>query len=385
MRTGMWRAGVAPLAWAAVLAAALAAAPGPARAFELNGFGDVTCSDTEANNNAPSNNGCALGQLAFYLAEQLSDHLDVLAEYVIESPGEGFVVDLERLQIGYAFNNNHKIRAGRFHNLLGYWNLAYHHGAHLQTTIGRPFFLEFEDENGVIPVHMVGLWWDSRFNTSAGRVSLGMMAGNGASITGDPTAVAVGTVNTTELNPDSAGDHDNDKAVSARLAIHPAAVPGLGVGVSGQVGKVNITDIDINADGTVDPPDQIDQTLGVLDLEYITDALEVLAEYYVWMNDSARVSGYDDSSAYYVQAGYQFAHKVTPYARYESLDAKANDPYFIAVGMTLPGQDRQKSITTVGVRYDIHYRAALKFELRAVDDDLDGTYNEAGVQWSFSF
>lgn len=381
MRTGKWRAGLALLA----CAACLATAPGAARAFELNGFGDVTYTDTEGTNNAPSNNGVALGQLAFYLAEQLSDHLDVLAEYVIESPGEGFVVDLERLQVGYAFNNNHKLRAGRFHNLLGYWNLAYHHGAHLQTTIGRPFFLEFEDENGVIPVHMVGLWWDSRVNTSAGRVSLGVMAGNGASITGDPTAVAVGTVNTTELNPDSAGDSDNDKAVSARLAFNPAAVPGLGVGVSGQFGVVNITNIDTDADGTVNAADQVEQTIAVLDVEYIKDAIELLAEYYVWMNDSDQVANFDDSSAYYVQTGYQFAHKVTPYARYESLEAKANDPYFIAVGMTVPGLDRQKNITTVGVRYDIHYRAALKFELRAVDDDMDGSYNEAGVQWSFSF
>lgn len=381
MSTGKWRAGLALLAWGVCLAAA----PGPARAFELNGFGDVTYTDSEATNSAPSNNGYALGQLAFYLAEQLSDHLDVLAEYVIESPGEGFVVDLERLQIGYAFDNNHKLRAGRFHNLLGYWNLAYHHGAHLQTTIGRPFFLEFEDEHGVVPVHMVGLWWDSRFNTAAGRVSLGVMFGNGASITGDPTALAVGSVNTTELNPDSAGDHDNDKAVSARVAFNPVAVPGLGIGISGQVGKVNISGIDTDADGAANPADHLDQTIGVLDLEYITDALEVLAEYYQWMNDSQLVANADDSAAYYVQAGYQFAHKVTPYARYETLDAKKNDPYFIAVGMTVPGQDRQKSIATIGVRYDLHYRAAVKLELRAVDDDLDGSYNEAGAQWSFSF
>ena len=137
--------------------------------------------------------------------------------------------------------------------------------------------------------------------------------------------------------------------------------------------------------GTGVPNDSIDQTIWSADLEYLANNVELLAEYYAWMNDSEQAASFGDSSAYYVQAGYQFAHKVTPYARYELLDAKANDPYFIAVGMTVPGLDRQKSITTVGVRYDLHYRAALKFELRAVDDDLDGSYNEAGVQWSFSF
>jgi hypothetical protein len=370
MRTGTWRAGFGLFAWLACLLGS----PGIVGAFELNGFGDITLTDTEASDVNPSNNGFALGQLDFYVAEQLNDHLDVLAELVVESPGEGFVVDLERLQVGYAFNNSHKLRAGRFHNLLGYWNLAYHHGAHLQTTVGRPFFLEFEDENGVIPVHMVGLWWDSRLNTGVGRVEVGAMFGNGASITGDGSGAPV------ELNPDSAGDQDNDKAVSARIALNPAAVPGLGVGLSGQVGKVNI----VNVGGGV-ANDQIDQTIWVVDVEYITDVIEFLAEYYAWSHDSAVVSGFNDSDAYYVQLAYQVGERVRPYARYETLDAAGGDPYFIAVGMTMPGVERQKNITTIGVRYDIHYRSALKAEVHIVDDDLEGTYNEAIAQWSFSF
>jgi len=116
MRTGMWRTGLRLLA----CLVCLLGVSGTARAFELNGFGDITFNNSEASDNASSNNGAGLGQLDFYVAEQLSDHLDMLAEFVIESPGEGFVVDLERLQVGYAFNNNHKLRAGRFHNLLGF-------------------------------------------------------------------------------------------------------------------------------------------------------------------------------------------------------------------------------------------------------------------------
>ena len=81
------------------LALCLSAAPSTSHAFELNGFGDVTFTNTEENGSGRDNNGVSLGQLDFYVAEQISDRLDVLVEFVIESPGDGFVVDLERLQI----------------------------------------------------------------------------------------------------------------------------------------------------------------------------------------------------------------------------------------------------------------------------------------------
>jgi len=369
MEKRIWSAGVLLLAlvtWAAT-------SPAPSDAFELNGFGDVTYTNADANNNNASNNGFALGGLDFYVAEQVSDRIDVLTEYVIEWGGDGFVGDLERLQIGYAFNNSNKIRAGRFHNLLGYWNTAYHHGAQLQTTIERPFFLAFEDENGVLPVHMVGLWYDGRFETSAGRLAVGVMFGNGASLTGDGTGPAI------ELNPDSGGDSDNDKAVSARIAFNPSAVRGLGVGISGQMGKVNITNI---GGGVLN--DQIDQVIYSADLEYLTTTIEFLAEFYAWSHDSNTLSmTFDKSNAYYVQLGYMVVDQVIPYVRFESLNAKA-DPYFNSVGMTAM-TDRLKEITTVGIRYDLNYRSALKVEWRATKDDMDGSYNEEAVQWSFSF
>jgi len=367
MMRRIWRANVLLLA----LFIGMGSIPHAAQAFELNGFGDVTFTNMDANNSDQDNNGFALGQLDFYVAEQISDRLDVLAEFVIESPGAGFVVDLERLQIGYAFNNSHKLRAGRFHNLLGYWNLAFHHGAQLQTTIGRPFFLEFEDDNGILPVHMVGLWWDGRMNTGAGRVDIGVMFGNGASITGDLSAG-----DTVELNPDSGGDSDNQKAISARVAFSPAAVRGLGVGVSGQFGTVVITD---DPSGTLN--DEVDQIIWVLDAEYVANNIEALAEYYAWDHDFT--AGTSSSSAYYVQLGYLVNGMWTPYVRYESLDAEA-DPYFNAVGMTT-GTDREKNIAIIGVRYDLTYRSAIKGEWRAIDDDLAGSFNEAAVQWSFSF
>lgn len=363
--------------WKAIAGLCLAlSVPGLANAFEFNGFADVTYTSTDRTMSSGSNNGFGLGQLDFYVSQQIAPRLDVLSELVVESPGEGFVVDLERLQIGYAISNTQRLRAGRFHNLLGYWNTAYHHGAQLHTSVGRPFFLEFEDENGIVPVHMVGLWWSGRFDTGLGRLKTGLMFGNGASISADLTGGEIA-----ELNPNSAGDADNDKAVSWNLSFGPAAVSGLEVGFSGQIGKVNIEDT--NLVPTLN--DEIDQFLWAADLVYITSKVEFLSEYFAWSHDSTALSTkFNDSDAYYAQLGIRVSDNVTPYVRYESLDANS-DPYFDAVGMTVPGVDRHKSVTVLGVRRDMTLRSALKAEYRAVDDDYEGTYNEAAVQWSFAF
>ena len=40
---------------------------------------------------------------------------------------------------------------------LGYWNNAFHHGRWLQITVDRPEILKFEDEGGLLPVHLVGV------------------------------------------------------------------------------------------------------------------------------------------------------------------------------------------------------------------------------------
>ncbi len=348
--------------------------PGTAHAFELNGFADVSYTATEMGGaTGGSNNGFSLGHLDFYVAEQLSDRMDMLAELVTELDDGEAITDLERLQISYALNNHHKVRAGRFHNLLGYWNLAYHHGAQLHTTIGRPFFLEFEDEHGVLPMHMVGLWWDSRFSTDAGNVRLGVMFGNGAALSGDLSV----TPELLELDPGSGSDPDNQKAVSANLSFSPAALEGLQVGLFGQTGTVLITD----TGGPLD--DEIDQIIWGVDVAYLSDRVEFLGEYYAWQHENlASVS--TDTVGWYTQLGYRVKEQVMPYVRYSTLDAES-DPYFDAIGVTTPAVDRETTVTVVGIRFDIDYRTALKAEYRAIDDDFDGSYNEAAAQWAFSF
>jgi hypothetical protein len=129
----------------------------------LHGFGDVQYYQFLNSDDTDEHGAFALGQLDLYMAESIGSRLDVLTELVIESPdGAEFVVDLERIQIGYVASDAFKLSAGRFHSPIGYWNTAYHHGSFLQTTIERPLFLRFEDGGGVLPVHSIGVLASSR-------------------------------------------------------------------------------------------------------------------------------------------------------------------------------------------------------------------------------
>jgi hypothetical protein len=85
----------------------------PASSFELHGFGDVQYYQFLNSDDADEDGAFFLGQLDLYMAESISPRLDVLTELVIESPDGGeFVVDLERIQIGYVFSDALKLWGG---------------------------------------------------------------------------------------------------------------------------------------------------------------------------------------------------------------------------------------------------------------------------------
>jgi len=64
--------------------------------------------------------------------------------------------EIERIQLGWMVGDS-KIWLGRFHNPVGYWNAQFHHGSYLETSISRPSIVEFEDDNGLLPIHLTGL------------------------------------------------------------------------------------------------------------------------------------------------------------------------------------------------------------------------------------
>jgi hypothetical protein len=296
-----------------------------------------------------------VGNLDLYSTGSFSKRLNFLAELVIELEGNGEAeLDPERIWVGYSFNDLLTIQAGRHHAALGYWNESYHHGRQLFLTVNRPFFLDFEDEGGILPVHTVGIELEG--TTSQGGVwwTYEMGLANGPKI------------NTTEkvLSPNTTGDNNNSKQWILRLSARPVSLSDLTLGLSGTNYEVDTT-----------TKSGLEELVLGTDLSYMNGTWEFISEYFRLRNSQ------DFAHAYYIQIGYNIYSAFTPYARYELLDADPTDPYFSDLQNNA---DRCQEI--VGLRYDLHYlRSSLKAQYRHDDKKGDKTYNVLETQWSFNF
>ena len=335
-----------------------------ARGFEIKGFSDVNYIKSSLSGDPNENGSFALGSIDLYASELITDHVEVLLEAALEDGG----VDVERIQIGYILNDALKIRAGRVHNILGYWNTTYHHGTYIQTTIDRPFFLKFEDEGGLLPVHLVGVWTSGRYH--AGPLNLGydLMLGNGSKIVNTPEG--------TELDPNNIADDNRNKAFSFRLQGSPRFINALKFMVSGSFSKVeeygpsNLPVLEVNQH--------------ILNASVIYnqegEPFEFLSEVF-WLRNKDELTGLgkNTNTFYYVQTGYTFKELITPYARYEQSLTKEGDPYMAALSAV------DKRIALAGVRYELSLGSALKAEFRKIREKGIENHSEYAVQWSFAF
>jgi hypothetical protein len=326
----------------------------PQFGLNLGAYGDI---NYFTKNREAEHSSFSLGSLDLYSTAQVGSRLTFLAEMQLEldeASSEGNF-DLERFWVGYTFNDLLTVRAGRTHTALGYWNITYHHGKQLFLTVDRPFFLAFEDDGGVLPVHTIGIELMGSQSLPALRWMYSLDIGNGHHI---DTATKL-------LVPDDIADSNNSKQVALRLSIEPTRLPGLTLGIFGTSDRV-----------AVDSNDNIDERIFGGDFSYIHDKVEFITEYYRMLNPGHH------ANAYYIQLGYKIARDITPYARYESLnDVDPTDPYF-----SLLENNTSRYQKIAGVRYDIdELRSALKLQYR-IDRKLGSeTFHVWEAQWSFSF
>ncbi|HHL39053.1 MAG TPA: hypothetical protein ENJ37_00960 [Deltaproteobacteria bacterium] len=322
----------------------------PKFGYNLGAFGDVIYSTAGREN---ANHGFTVGDLALYSTASYGGRLNFLFEMEIEIDNDYAGVELERLWVGYTFDDRLALRAGRFHTALGYWNKEYHHSRYLFVTVERPFFLQFEHDNGVMPVHIVGVEAAGAVSAADSRIRYEFEVGNGPALN---TA-------TGELSPNNTADNDDAKQLAGRLSIRPDAVAGLTLGVSA-------------TRYSLDTLTRRCADVRVLNAftHYLRHGLELHAEYFIISNAHHR------ADAYYFQAAYRL-NAFTPYGRYETLDSDPSDPYFSSLA---GGKSRTQYIA--GVKYDFSpLRAVLKLQFRR--DEMAGyrSYNVVETQWAFHF
>lgn len=356
----------------------------------VHGFGDVGFArSAEDHINQASGKriegakGFTVGSFDLYLTPQFGDRVKALVELNFEVNREGSVgTDLERLQIGYTFNDALTAWVGRFHTPYGYWNTAFHHGSQIQTSISRPLFLDFEDAGGILPAHTTGAWLTGSVPVAGDKVSYDLYAGNAPRIQDVTAGLAAGRYGDGALDMKMAGNTSYTSSLGFNLGYSPSRIDGLKVGIHGLRARVGADD----TNGALLDTTRM-QTLGAYGA-YSGERLELLAEYYhFWNKDLTGSTGTRDSSAWYAQAGYNIG-AWTPYGRLEKTDLDQKDNYFLHQAS---GRSYKKAV--LGLRYDVDAKSAVKIELattRKSDIGIPGTniddqFGEVRAQYAIRF
>jgi hypothetical protein len=342
----------------------------------IHGFADVGAAWSSRQD--PSRlRGFGAGTLDLYLTPQFGDRLKSLIEialyYHTDGSGE---IEAERMQLGYSFDDSLTLWGGRFHAPFGLWNTAYHHGANLQSSIYRPRFIEFEDKDGVLPTHSVGVWGSGKTGLGAGKLNYDIYLTNG------PT-VRRGTLDYNAFSDDNSG-----KLLGFNVSWRPATtLQGATFGVHGFGSTVDA----LLASGVRHSRTRVRMLGGYLG--YDAHNWEALAEYYRFANSDVATRIRNTSQAGYVQLGRSFA-MLTPYVRHERAALNNADNFFATqrVGVSY-------SRTSIGARHDIDAKAALKVELGATREaaasliDANGAavavgtarYRRLAIEYSVAF
>lgn len=355
----------------ALLAGMLAASPAAATDFSL--FGDVTLVESDGERSS-----FALGALDFYVTQEINDHTTGFVEAVFATDDEGEIeIDIERLWIRYQFSDAFRIAAGRFHTPLGYWNRTYHHGTLIQDTVERPFFLEWEDDGGALPMHVVGLMATGEAWTGVGTLRYELTVGNGQKLSSeaglDPADEAK-----PELDPNNLGGGNNDKSVAVRLSLDGDKRWHVGAFVLTQ--EIAESGVPEHGAFVATGDALVDQTLAGLDARWEGGRFGFLGEYFDIENESlfgdfAR----HGATAYYAQAWVDLSDKWRLTYRFSSLELDPGDPYFRLLAVRAEDHD----VLTLGYRRD--EVSVIKLEVDRLSARSPGLDDATTVraQWAF--
>ncbi len=340
--------------------------PGPSP-LRIGGFSDINFA--AADNASGAAKGFSEGQLALHfnslLAPQVTffGEISLTARPATATAASTFGVGVERLLLKYDFSDALRLSAGRFHTPISWWNIAFHHGQWLQTSVARPEMTRFGGK--FIPVHFVGVLAEGAL--PSGGLNLNYKAG-------------VGNGRGPDVNDaGDAGSNDSSLAWLANLFVRPDAFYDLQLGAAYYDDRLTLR-------AAAPPPLELREAIASAYLIWLRESPEFLAEYARIRHRDAVGPTEFEHSAFYVQVGWRLPwgeQRWKPYARYEDMDIEAGDPVFAATPLTGAVQDRTSEI--YGLRYDFVDYAALKGEYRreriAALDGIDGLH----LQVSFAF
>jgi hypothetical protein len=326
--------------------------------------------------------GFSAGTVDLYLNPTFGDKVKSLLEITLEvdQGSESYSIDVERVQVGYAFSDAFNVWLGRFHTPYGYWNTAFHHGAQLQPSVYKPRFIDWEDHAGFMPSHTVGLWLTGKPKVGNGRIHWDLYAGNGS-------RNLAGQLDMNNLR------NDKDAMIAGgRLGyLFGGSMEGAEFGV-----HALSQEVDVYQDGG-------DVSNRIL---VAKNNLNMYGAFFVWENEkfefSSELYNFTQTStgslAWFAHLGYFVSPDVNVYGRYEQAKLDKNDGYF---DNQVNGFSYERGL--LGARFNLNPKACIKVEVNqtTIDNQVaysglgagnaaiaaakPASYNEAKVQYAISF
>ena len=317
-------------------------APGAARGdsdLQLKLYGDADYALSRERSAMPTNGFSIPTTDIFGMA--FHERWSFLAEVVLEYDENTLATDIERIEVQYGLADWLNVRAGRFHQAIGWYNDAYHHGMYFQLPVHRPAAVNFEDKSGLLPAHMVGLHFDGRLPVgAAGAIRYDAEVGNNRGRTPHELAANV--------------DPSKSKAVNFRLRFEPAVAPDLVVGA-------NLILDDLPGSSTLTDfsgppiPGMRERILGA-HLAYLHHPFHVIVEGYRVQHDEKGVADHV-SLAGFAELGYAIG-AFEPYFRFDRAVLAAADPFLQHAGIGTTNF----SESSLGVKWTASDHIAVKLE-----------------------
>lgn len=268
--------------------------------------------------------------------------------------------EIERLQIGWRIGET-RAWLGRFHNPIGYWNTQFHHGAFLQTSIARPAFLEFEDDGGILPMHLAGLLVEGISENNNRGLGYAFALAAGPELTDNLEALDV-------LSPNS---NSGGLALAVNIFRQPVIYGPNQYGLFANYTEIPASDRGIN---------EIRQVIagGYWNWESSVWRLIGSAAFVQNRFDQANGDDSDNFVSAYVHAERFLTEKWSIFGRLEKTFSSDNDAYLAL----FPDYTREKILG--GVTLNLSDRHSLRLEVSG-HQERDDRYRSLTLQWAAMF
>jgi len=297
------------------------------------------------------------GEFDLFMSSKLTNKLSFVSELVIGSDkGNGWGLDIERVQLTYKASKYLEVSGGRFHTSIGYYNTAFHHGTWFQTAGGRPFMYYFEDSGGLLPVHGVGMT-TTGLVPGTGSLGLHWIAEISNGHSADPTGPAV----------QNFASDKTSKAYNFATYIKPMWAQGLQIGGSYYRDRIFPAETGIR---------RVDQAISSGYVVYNNSVWEFLGEGVLLSNHLYGTNKSYNTPLSYGQISRKFG-SFRPYVRYQFVNAIAGDPVNQFTG--------RYAGPSIGLRKDVTDYAAVKVQYNLLKQRLVPTANGLLVQMAFTF